>query len=221
MPWGTDLSEAFPVAAIIAIATLVGLVVTKDRQNPFSDSPPIWLLLFMIWICCTYPFSYNVDGSTEMFTKVLKVDLMILVALMLLKTRRHIEILVWVVVGSLGFYGVKGGLFTIMTGGNYRVWGPGGFIGGNNEVALALIVVIPLMRYLQLQAKNRWVRHGFTASMLLSAAAALGSHSRGALLAIAAMALFLWLKSPKKIGFGVFLSLAGCVAGHLHARQLV
>jgi putative inorganic carbon (HCO3(-)) transporter len=134
---------------------------------------------------------------------------MILVALTLLKTRRHIEFFVWVVVFSLGFYGVKGGIFTIMTGGNYRVWGPGGFIGGNNEVALALIVVIPLMRYLQLQATKRWVRHGFTAAMLLSAAAALGSHSRGALLAIAAMAVYLWLKSPKKMGFGVFLSLAG------------
>jgi len=199
----------FPVAAIVAIATLIGVLTTKERQNPFAQSPAVWLLLFMGWICITYPFSYNVEGSTEMFSKVMKVDLMILVALMLLKTRRHIEFFVWVVVCSLGFYGVKGGIFTIMTGGNYRVWGPGGFIGGNNEIALALIVVIPLMRYLQLQATNRWVRHGFTAAMLLSAAAALGSHSRGALLAIAAMAVYLWLKSPKKMGFGVFLSLAG------------
>ncbi|MER2623016.1 MAG: putative O-glycosylation ligase, exosortase A system-associated, partial [Accumulibacter sp.] len=199
----------FPVAAIVAIATLIGVLTTKERQNPFAQSPAVWLLLFMGWICITYPFSYNVEGSTEMFSKVMKVDLMILVALTLLKTRRHIEFFVWVVVFSLGFYGVKGGIFTIMTGGNYRVWGPGGFIGGNNEVALALIVVIPLMRYLQLQATHRWVRHGFTAAMLLTAAAALGSHSRGALLAIAAMAVYLWLKSPKKVGFGVFLSLAG------------
>ena len=199
----------FPVAAIVAIATLIGVLTTRERQNPFSQSPAVWLLLFMGWICCTYPFSYNVEGSTEMFSKVMKVDFMILVALTLLNTRRHIEVFVWVVVCSLGFYGVKGGIFTIMTGGNYRVWGPGGFIGGNNEIALALIVVIPLMRYLQLQATNRWVRHGWSAAMLLSAAAALGSHSRGALLAIAAMAVFLWLKSPKKAGFGVFLLLAG------------
>ncbi|MBK8578746.1 MAG: putative O-glycosylation ligase, exosortase A system-associated [Candidatus Accumulibacter sp.] len=194
----------FPVAAIVAIATLIGVLTTKERQNPFAQSPAVWLLLFMGWICITYPFSYNVEGSTEMFSKVMKVDLMILVALTLLKTRRHIEFFVWVVVCSLGFYGVKGGIFTIMTGGNYRVWGPGGFIGGNNEIALALIVVIPLMRYLQLQATNRWVRHGFTAAMLLSAAAALGSHSRGALLAIAAMAVYLWLKSPKKWGLACF-----------------
>lgn len=196
-------AQSFPVAAVVAVATLIGLLAAKGKQNPFAEAPAIWLALFVGWMCFTYPFSYNVDGSTQMLSKVLKIDIMALVTLMLLKSKRHIEIFVWVVVGSLGFYGVKGGLFTIMTGGNYRVWGPGGFIGGNNELALALIVIIPLMRFLQLQATNRWVKHGFSAAMLLTAAAALGSHSRGALLAIAAMAFYMWLKSPKKMVFGV------------------
>ena len=196
-------AQSFPVAAVVAVATLIGLLAAKGKQNPFAEAPAIWLALFVGWMCFAYPFSYNVDGSTQMLSKVLKIDIMALVTLMILKSKRHIEIFVWVVVGSLGFYGVKGGLFTIMTGGNYRVWGPGGFIGGNNELALALIVIIPLMRFLQLQATNRWVKHGFSAAMLLTAAAALGSHSRGALLAIAAMAFYMWLKSPKKMVFGV------------------
>ena len=39
---------------------------------------------------------------------------------------------------SIGFYGLKGGIFTILTGGAQRVWGPpGGFIEGNNELAVA------------------------------------------------------------------------------------
>ena len=202
-------AQSFPVGAVVAIATLIGLMTTKDRQSPFTESPAIWLLGFMGWICFTYPFSYNVEGSTEMLTKVIKIDTMALVTLMLLRTRRHIEIFVWVLVCSLGIYGIKGGIFTILNGGNYRVWGPGGFISGNNELALALIVVIPLMRYLQLQASNKWVRHGFSAAMLLTAAAALGTHSRGALLALGAMAFYLWLKSPTKLVFGVVLAVVG------------
>ena len=201
--------QTFPVAAIAAIATMIGLLATKEKQSPFSESPAIWLLLFVTWICFTYPFSYNVDGSTEMLSKVLKIDLMILVALMLLRTRRHIEIFVWVVVFSLGFFGVKGGVFTLLHGGTYRVWGPGGFIGGNNELALALIVVIPLMRYLQLQATRRWAQHGLSVAMLLTAVAAVGSQSRGALVAIAAMAFYLWLKSPKKIASGIVMLAVG------------
>lgn len=202
-------AQSFPVAAIAALATLIGLLMTKERQNPFSESPAIWLVLFVVWMCICYPFSYNVDGSTEMLTKVLKIDIMVLVTLMILKSNRHIDSFIWVVVGSLGFFGIKGGIFTIIHGGNYRVWGPGGFIGGNNELALALITVIPLMRYLQLQAKNKWVRHGLSCAMLLTAAASLGSHSRGALLAIAAMAIYLWLKSPKKILFGIVMVCIG------------
>jgi putative inorganic carbon (HCO3(-)) transporter len=37
----------FPVAAIVAIATLIGVLTTKERQNPFAQSPAVWLLLFM------------------------------------------------------------------------------------------------------------------------------------------------------------------------------
>ena len=202
-------AQTFPVAAIVAIATMIGMLASKERQSPFSEPPAIWLLLFVAWICITFPYSYNVDGSVEMLSKVLKIDVMILVALMLLRTRRHIEIFVWVVACSLGFFGIKGGIFTLLHGGVYRVWGPGGFIGGNNELALALIVVIPLMRYLQLESTRLWVRHGFSVAMLLTAAAALGSQSRGALLAIAAMTIFLWLKSPKKLVSGVIMLVVG------------
>ncbi|MBK9029628.1 MAG: putative O-glycosylation ligase, exosortase A system-associated [Propionivibrio sp.] len=202
-------SRTFPVAAIAAVATLIGLLVTKERQNPIATPAASFLLLFMVWICITYLFSYSVSGSTEMLEKVLKIDLMILVSIALLSTRKHINMYVWVVTVSLGFYGIKGGIFTLKSGGNFTVWGPGGFIEGNNEIALALIVVIPLMRYLQLQATSIWMRYGFTAAMILTAVAALGSNSRGALLAVLAMALYLWLKSPKKIISGVAIVVVG------------
>jgi probable O-glycosylation ligase (exosortase A-associated) len=45
--------------------------------------------------------------------------------------------------------------------------------------------------------------------MLLSALAALGSYSRGGLLAIVAMTIFLWLKSRKKLMVGSVLMAAG------------
>jgi probable O-glycosylation ligase (exosortase A-associated) len=104
---------------------------------------------------------------------------------------------------------VKGGIFTIISGGQYRVWGPATtFIEGNNEVALALIMVIPLMHYLQMISRNKWTKHGLTIAMLLCALASIGSYSRGALLAIAAMGGFLWLKSKRKITLGILMVMA-------------
>ena len=106
--------------------------------------------------------------------KVLKIQLMVYVTMMVMHNKERLNLLVWVLALSLAFYGVKGGIFTILHGGIYHVKGPPNtFIGGNNEMALALIMTIPLLRYLQLTATNFWVRHAMTASMLLCAIAAI------------------------------------------------
>ena len=109
----------------------------------------------------------------------------------------------------LGFYGVKGGLFTIFGGGEYRVRGPeGSFIEGNNEIGLALIMVIPLVRYLQLSSDAWWVRRGMGLSMVLCGAAILGTHSRGAFIGIAIMLILLAAKSPKRVPLLLLIVLA-------------
>src|SRR5574340_974897 len=196
-----------PFAATVAIATMLGLLLSRDRRQLVVTPVTIALGAFMIWICITFPFSIYPGQSYEMWTRVLKIDIMLFVALLVLHTRRHIHLLLLVVVGSIAFYGVKGGLFTLLTGGSYRVWGPAGsFIEGNNEIALAIVMTIPLINYIRMQSQGRWVKLALAAGMVLSAFAALGSQSRGALLAIAAMAFFLWLRSRQKLlsGVGIF-----------------
>lgn len=200
--WG--FATTFPFAAMIAGVTMVSLVLTKEPKN-LPLTPVTWALLFFVfWMNVTTVFALYPDEAYIQWNKVMKIMLMTFVTLMLIKTKQHVQLLIWVIVISLGYYGVKGGIFTIRGGGVDMVWGPEGtFIGGNNEIALALIMTIPLMHYLQIITLKRWVRHGLTVAMLLCAVAALGSYSRGALLAIAAMGLFLWLKSRQKLGLGL------------------
>ena len=198
--------DAQPITAVVAVCTLVGILVSKDRKSFPLTRESLMLLLLMGWFSITLLGSFNIDGSYDQWKKVMKIDFMILVTLLVLHTRQHIMALTWVLVFSLGYYGVKGGIFTVVTGGQHRVWGPvTTYIEGNNELALALITVIPLMQYLRSQMDNRWVRHGLMVSMLLCAAAALGSHSRGALVAIAAMVMFLWWRSKGKLIAGIAL----------------
>lgn len=192
---------AMPVAATMAGATLLGLFITKDRRNFYVTRESAVLMMFMLWMCITFPFSFYPDESYRLWNRVMKIDLMVLVALVVLYSKKHITVLAWVLAGSLGFYGVKGGLFTLMTGGSYKVWGPeGSYIEGNNEIALALVIVIPLIRFLHLTVESKWVKLGLLGSMLLCASAAIGSQSRGALIAIAAMASVLWWRGDKKFG---------------------
>jgi probable O-glycosylation ligase (exosortase A-associated) len=198
----------FPVAAMAAGVTLIGLTLTQERRIPPLNAATITLLLFIAWMCVTSLFAVHPESIGPMFSKVMKIQLMIFVTLALLYTRRHIELFVWVIVLSLGFFGFKGGVYTLLNGGTGRVVGPpGGFMEGNNELALGLTMTIPLMYYLRTVSTNLWARHGLLAMMLLTALAILGSQSRGALLAIAAMSAYLWRHSERKVVSGAVLLL--------------
>jgi putative inorganic carbon (hco3(-)) transporter len=212
-------AAAWPVATGVGICTLVGLLFTRHKQNPFVH-PAVWALLaFCVWICITLPFSIYFDESLTLWERSMKIFLMLFATLMLIDDRRKLEIFIWTIVISIGYYGVKGGLFTIATGGNYRIWGPGGFIGGNNELALALVATIPLMRYLQLQVKNPWLSRAMLVGMGLCAVAAIGTYSRGALLGVAAIAGYFWLKGSNKLVWGVAFLVGGLVLLPLMPEQ--
>ena len=199
-----------PFALVAAVTALVSLIATKDKLKLPKETPVTVLILFVIWMAITTAASFYPDESFMQLKKVIKIQLMTLVALAALQERRHIELFIWVNVLSIGFYGLKGGIFTIMTGGSYRVWGPpGGFIEGNNEIAVALIMSIPFMNYLRLIVTHKWVKIGLTAMMVLTAIAALGTQSRGALLALVAMMAVLWVRSDKKMVMGVTLVMVG------------
>ncbi|WEF34513.1 putative O-glycosylation ligase, exosortase A system-associated [Pseudoduganella chitinolytica] len=204
--WG--FATTFPFAYIIAVATLLSLAKSRER-NRFPLTPvSLALLALVFWMNLTTPFAMFPNAAWNQYAKVMKIMGMTLVLMMVVRERADIQRLVWVLVISLGFYGAKGGIFTIRSGGNDRVWGPvGTFIGGNNELALALVMTIPLMYYLMHDLPRRWMRHAMLAAMALSALAALGSYSRGALLAIVAMLLFMWGKSRHKLAGAALLVL--------------
>ena len=84
-----------------------------------------------------------------------KVLLGLLLTASLLTERRRMHALVWVMVISIGYYGVRGGIFTLVTGGSYRVWGPEQtMISDNNHLAAAMLVTLPMMNYLRQQSRK-------------------------------------------------------------------
>lgn len=199
--WG--FAYDMPFAALIAGVTLVSLVITKEPKKLPATPIVFALFAFTFWMVVTTVFALWPEDSLVMLNRVWKIMLMTVVTIMLIKTKKQINWLIWALVLSIGFFGTKGGVFTLATGANFLVWGPpGSYIEGNNEVALAFITIIPIMYYLYLVAERKWIRWGMGLAILLCGMAALGSYSRGALLGILAMAFFLWLKSPKKMLVG-------------------
>lgn len=197
-----------PFAQIVAIVTLIGLFSSGEpKRFPWSREV-IVLIFFIAWMILTTQFAVNPVAAGEHLEKVLKVQFMTFVMLLLINDRLKLELMVWVIVASLGIYGLKGGLFTIAKGGVYHVMGPSGtFIGGNNELGLAMLMAVPLMRYLQLQTPHKWLRLGLGALMALTIVAILGTQSRGALVGLIVVALMLTWKSRKPFITVLFLAL--------------
>ena len=199
-----------PLAAATAVCTLLGLMLNrKQAESPWKGAPITLFAMLTVWITASWLFGLSPAEDYWQWNKVLKINFMLLVSVALLHSKQHIFALVWVAGGSLALLGAKGGLFTVTTGGGDRVWGPpGSFIEDNNEFALALVMTIPLLRFLQMQLASRSARHGMTVLMVLVATAALGSQSRGGLLALLAMSMVLWWRGRNRLLGGVVIVVA-------------
>jgi probable O-glycosylation ligase (exosortase A-associated) len=193
----------FPFAQVVAIATLLGFLFTTDRRFCWNTTTIAWVL-FCVWFTITTVFALDQEGGWQGWDRMIKVQLFAFLTVILIHGRERIMALVWVVALSLGFFGLKGGLFVFRTSGEHLVWGPpGSFIEDNNALALALIMTVPLLWFLVLESKQRWLRWLLGGMIVLTCAAVLGSNSRGAALAGAGMVGLMWLKSSHRLRLGV------------------
>jgi probable O-glycosylation ligase (exosortase A-associated) len=196
-----------PFAQITAILTLVTLMFTKRRQALPMNGIVVLLILMLCWMSVTSLFAIAPEDQVrERWIFVIKIQVMMLVTMMLVCNPGQLRALIWVVVVSIGYFGVKGGVFTVLTGGGARVWGPpGGMLEENNALAGALTMLVPMMYFLRETESNRWVRHLLLFMMVTCFFSILGSQSRGALLSLVCMTLFLGLKSKHPVRSTVVL----------------
>lgn len=208
-------ASRMPWALVIALTTLVGFAISKERKPLPLNGGTLLILLLLAWMTVTSAFALNpIEGEVlDRWVFVLKILFMLLITFMLVRGRKEIDWLIWVMVISVGFYGVKGGLWTLATGGGGRVWGPpGGNLAGNNELAVGLVIIFPWMYYLREMATHRWLRMALVASMVAVAFGILGSQSRGALLAVVSMAVVMGAKGKHMIRTMLVLAVVGLAA---------
>lgn len=194
-------ARTLPFSQIVGIVTLIGFLFSKEKKPfPFSAITAIYLSL-LGWMTVTSFFAIDTpDAIWARWEHVMKIHLFLMLTLMLLRGREQIEQLIWVITLSIGFYGFKGGLFTIQTGGGGRVWGPpGGVISGNNELGVALVMLVPFMYYLFQTSTRRYVRNGMLFLITATFLGILGTQSRGALLALVCMAFFVAIKGRRPV----------------------
>jgi len=216
--WG-PLSNLY-YAWIISILTCISWLCSRADPKRLPLTPPVVLtLLFSLWVTITSLFGLGLsDDIWTEWTRDNKMLFMCLVGYALTTTRERVNQLIWVVLLTIGFWGVKGAILGSL-GGFHMIQGPNrGMNAPNNEFGVSLIMVLPLVFYQWQLATNRHIRRGLMVMGFLLGLAVILTYSRGALLGVSAMAAVLWLRSNAKIP-AAFLIVAVALVAYGFAPQ--
>ena len=211
LTWST--AYEYPFAKIVAIVTLVGLIFTKDRMRIPKTNETILIVLLGCYFTLTNFYAFNPPAAWIQWQKVIKILAMTLVTIAVINSEVKLKYLVLVIAFSVGFFGIKGGIFSILTGGQYTVYGPDkSFFQENNDLALALNMVLPMFYYLAREEKSERLKLALWIGLGLNFIAIIFTYSRGGFLTLAGILFIFLMKSKKKVLAGVIAALTIIVA---------
>lgn len=196
LTWG--FATQMPFAALVAASILVGTFFCRDRKPIYWNVGVVIICFLIFYFMVTNTFAWVPASAWEAWDKVFKITLTSVLTTILIYGRERIRLLIIVSASSVAFYGVKGGIFSLLTGGNYRVWAPdGSMLQGNNFLGLGLVMAIPVLIAIGQTESNIWIKRAFYIATGLSIIAAVFTYSRGALLGLAVIALWMTLSLKK------------------------
>lgn len=207
----------FELNFYIAALTAIAWIISKERKIAPMNMVTVVVIVFGIWVSITTYNALNREFSYPLWDRTMKTFILALAVMTIANNKARIQAVVWVTVLSLAFFGVKGGGFVLLTGGSHHVFGPENtMIADNNALGLALVMTLPLINYLRETSQKAWIRLCLLGGMVLTILGIIGTYSRGALSAMAIMAVFYAARSragliPLLLGGMVVLALPSLV----------
>jgi probable O-glycosylation ligase (exosortase A-associated) len=196
LAWG--LAAGLPLSKYVAVALFAGLLL-RGKVNIFRrGAVPVAMLGLWIWLLVSCLTATHRDVAFEKFQDITKVLLIAFMTTVLVSDGKRFRLSIAVIALSLGFLGLKYGLYGVLRGGVQFTRGVGGMIGDNNDFALALNMALPLLLFTGLWMRKRWVRWLAFGLIPLTALTVVFTHSRSGFLALAATTLYMMFRSRRK-----------------------
>lgn len=185
------------LSALIGLASLFTARLSRGQSLTRMTPEFIGVLTLGAVILLTAPFSIWFGGAVSTFTELyLKVTLVYLLAVNVLSSPRRIERLTWVLVLALGYIGLRA-VFDYVRGvnliaGGTRVQGSvGGLIQNPNDLALHMVVFLPLAIFMAMRPVSMFKRLVAASAGVFMMGAIVASGSRGGFLGFIAMVVVL------------------------------
>ncbi len=197
-----------PLNLIIAAVTVAAYVVSTEFTKFRLDAITGLVIAFAGWLTLSQAFSLDPENSAIYYDRFIKTLLFVVLCAQMASDKLRFNALIWTLVISIGFFAAKGALFTLATFGEFRVQGlPQTVLEDNNHFGIAVAAILPLILYLRGEVSRAWLRQGLLALFCLSVIAIIGTHSRGAFLALVAFGGFFWIRSKRKLSILAGLTL--------------
>ena len=199
--------KQLPVALAFAGPTMIGLLFTSRRRLPPLTRETVLLILLWCWFGVTTlnvrmspVFQHHWDDTLQQFEFVSKILLMVFVSLMLVIDPKRLRLWYLVTAGCFAFFALKSAIFGVVTGGQYRIYGPpNSMLADNNDFGLAMNMALPMFLCLARTEKSATLRWIFRAAIPMGVLAVVLTFSRGAMLGLMFL-LFVWaMKSRYKV----------------------
>jgi putative inorganic carbon (hco3(-)) transporter len=205
----------FPVAYVVALPTIAGTIFTRKINRNFLTRETTLLILLWVWFAATMfyastvpEFSQHIEPGTTQLIRVSKVLLVTFLTILLVTSRERLRNLFLVVGLSIGVLAIKGALFGLRTGGENRVWGPPeSFLADNNDLALATNMALPLIFFLAVEEKRRWLKILLRIAFVCGIGSVLLSYSRGGLLGLVVVLAAVAMMSRHKVLTAAFVAI--------------
>lgn len=209
--WG--FVRTLPAFQILFLVVAFTTLFTKDKQPLPKDwrIPVFFILWFYFFITTTQ--AYYPDLAWNKLIFVSKIYLPFIFTLALINTREKLYYLIITIGASISLLAVKGGIFAVLHGFSYRIYGPPGTqFEENNAFAIAALIALPLLLVWHKQTPHNFLKIGLLLCVPFIYASALSSWSRGALITMIVLTLILIIHSKRK-----FLAIPLVLTGSIFA----
>lgn len=194
------LGAKIPFNMIVAGLTLLALLFSSERKLPPASPVILLIIALAFWATVSTLLSSAPDISWIMWDRFCKGLLLALLVSAVMRNQIRIHAVLWIIAISLGYYGFRGGLYWLISGGRFHLTGPAStIIHDNNHLAVALIVLLPILNFLRLYGTHPLTRKAVVVVMIFSFLAIIGTYSRGGFLALAVMIGYYWISTSRKI----------------------
>jgi len=195
-----SFATQIPFNLVIAITTAIGWVFSREKKSFEIDLTTCLFIALVLIAALSTALSLAPEISEVEFSKLMKTMAFLFLLKVMLTSRVRLHSYIWLMAFAMGFFGLNGGTLFIITGGSHYLSGPAqSEIADRNHLALALLLAVPLMNYLRLQSRHRWMQICLLGAMVMTVMAVLTTYSRGGFIGLLAMGAFLWWKSKSRV----------------------